>query len=98
MTERSCFLGDGFPFARACGAALAEDAGDGVAADGEVELLFEAFGTEGGLLAELDALAFEAGGSLVEAVIGAAGKLVDGSRFAGLVVAEPFADGVTGNR
>ena len=47
---------------------LANDPGDGVVGTGQLELGLEAFGAEGGLLAKLDDLAFETGGSLVRTV------------------------------
>ncbi len=58
--------------------------------------MLETLGAEGGLLAQFDDLAFEAGGSLVGAVPGAAGAFGQRGRLAGDVAAKPFADGVAG--
>jgi len=60
---------------------LAEEAGDGVVADGQGELVLAAFGTEGGLLG---------------AMLGAAAQLGQRRRFTGDRAAQPCADGVAG--
>ena len=90
------FFGGGFLFAGASEFVVADDTGDGVVTDGEVELLFETLGAEGGLLAELDDLTFEAAGGLVRAMMGSAGAFLQCGGFAGHVAAQPFADGVAG--
>ena len=90
------FFGVGFFLARQRQAVLADDAGDGVMAAMEVELMFEAFGPEAGLAAEFDDLAFEAGRCLVGTVIGTAGKFSERGGLARLMAAEPFADRVAG--
>ena len=90
------FFGGGFLFAGASELVVADDTGDGVVTDGEVELLFETLGAEGGLLAELDDLTFEAAGGLVRAMMGSAGAFLQCGGFAGHVAAQPFADGVAG--
>ena len=89
-------FGEGLFLAGAGELVSAEDAGDGVVADGEVELVLEAFGPEAGLLAELDDLPFHSGGGLMGAVLGAAAQLGQSGRFARDVAAQPFADGVAG--
>ena len=89
-------LGGGLLFARTGQVVLAEDAGDGVVADGECKLVLEALGTEAGLFAESDDEAFQRGGGLMRAVLGAAGEFAQGGRFTGDVAAEPLAGGVAG--
>ena len=90
------FFGGGFLFAGASELVVADDAGDGVVTDGEIELLLETLGTEGGLLAEFDDHPFEGGGGLVGAAIGTAAQLGERGRFTRDIAAEPFADGVAG--
>src|SRR6476646_10465929 len=74
---------------------LAQDAGNGVVAAGQGELVFEPLGTEAGLLAQLDDLAFQAGGDLVRAAPRPSSVFGQGRGLAWLIAAEPFADGVT---
>jgi len=85
-----------FLFAGAGELVLAQDAGDGVMAARQVELVLEALGAEAGLAAQLDDLALQAAGGLVGAVLGAATGFGQGRRLAGLVATAPFAHGVAG--
>jgi hypothetical protein len=75
-------------------ATLANDAGDGVAAAGEIKFVFEALGAEAGLLAEFDDLPFQRGGDLMSATIGLAAQLLERGKLARNIMAHPFADGV----
>src|SRR5262245_14366587 len=63
---------------------------------GQSELMLAPLGTEASLLAQLDDLAFQAGGDLVRAVMRSSALFGQRGRLAGLVAAEPFADGVAG--
>jgi hypothetical protein len=74
---------------------LAQHTGNGVVAAGQSELVFEPLSAEAGLLAQLDDLAFQAGGDLVRAVMGPSSVFGQGGRLAWLIAAEPFASGVT---
>jgi hypothetical protein len=74
---------------------LPEDAGDGVVAARQRELVLEAFGAEASLAAEFDDLAFQAAEGLVGAVVWAPTLFLEGGRFAGLMATYPFADGIT---
>ena len=74
--------------------ALPNDAGDGVLADGQRELVLETLGAEGGLFAQPDDDAFQSAGGLMRAVLGAAGAFGQGGGFAGDVASQPFANGV----
>ena len=73
LTQRSCFL-DMFLFAGAGELVLAQDAGDGVMAAGQVKLVVEAFGAEAGLAAQFDDLALQTRGDLVGTTWGAAAE------------------------
>lgn len=64
--------------------------------DREGKLAMEALGTKAGLVAELDDLAFQAGGGLVGTAMGTAAEFGHGGRSAGLVTLEPLADGIAG--
>ena len=80
-----------------CAAILAEDAGDGALAGGELAEVLEAAGAEaGGLVALAKDLAFLLGRSLVGAAVRGAGAIHEGA--AGVVVlapaVEPFANGL----
>jgi len=90
------FLGDGLFLVGAGQLVWAEDAGDGVVADGPGALGLEAFGAAGGLLAEPDDDVFQRGGGLMRAGFGSAAQLGQGGRLAGEMPAQPFADGVAG--
>ena len=58
--------------------------------------MLELLGTEAGLLAQFNDLAFQAGGDLVRAVMRSSALFGQRSGLAGLVAAEPFAGGVAG--
>lgn len=83
-------------FAGACQLMLTQDSGNGVMTAGQSELMLKPLGTEAGLLAQFDDLAFQAGGDLVRAVMRASALFGQRGRLAGLVAAEPFAGGVAG--
>ena len=70
------FFGGRLLFAGADQVVLADEAGDGVMAAGQGELVVEALGAEAGLAAELDDLALQAGGDLVGAGFGAAAQFL----------------------
>lgn len=73
---------------------LGGGAGDGVVAARQQELVLEALGAKTGLAAQFDDLTFQPLGDLVGRVFGAAAAFDQSGRFAGLITAQPFADGV----
>lgn len=73
---------------------LAQDAGNGVVAARQSELVFETLGAEAGLLAQLDDLAFQAGGDLVRAVPRPSSVFGQRGGFAWLIAAKPLAHSV----
>ena len=69
------FLGGRFLFARRGELVLAEDAGDGVEGTGQGGVVLEAFGSEAGLLAQLEDVGLESGGGLGEGSGGGGGSV-----------------------
>ena len=74
----------------------ADDAGDGVVAARQGELVLEALGAEAGLAAEFDDRAFQAAGDLMGAAVGATTVLGQRGGFTGLMATEPLADRIAG--
>ena len=89
-------FGDGFLFPRPRQMMRSKDAGNGVVTARQSKFPLETFGAEAGLVAQLDDLAFQPPRDLVGRPFGPATVFDQSRRFAGLITAQPFADGVAG--